>query len=282
MSYRTDAEVADCAYGCTYSKLSKKNVAAAATNMNTFTSLTRSQYETRTGSALWFVSNCGANLRVNFALGLGKHYPVKIYGNCEHRIEFMRRQRPFYHNYYAFLAMKYIGSVASLLFGGSKSRDDNEAKFDQVTTSSRSCKRHSDCELHEFSTHRYYLSFESKNCSNYITEKLWLILRTHMIPIVMQPSKEFYELNAPRNSFIHLQDFDFDYERLAGHLRALDQDFVMYFQYHAWRLEVDVAYSGRQTERRRFCQMCTRLNTESASIYYTKVADWYNQNCVIN
>jgi hypothetical protein len=285
MSYRTDAEVTDCSYGCTYTR-PVSNIIDESAYLNKFKESVRVEFDKRTPSALWFVSNCGANLRVNFALGLGEHYPIKIYGDCENRIEFIRNNRRPLNSYPAFLFLKYLNKLAGGFFlstSGSKQTEVNQApRKSLVTTSSEECRRKSDCELAEFASHRYYLSFESKNCSNYITEKLWLILRTHMIPIVMQPSKEFYELNAPRNSFIHLQDFGYDHARLAEHLKRVDTDFNLYLSYHEWRMEREVAYSGRLTERRRFCEMCTKLNTETSTIYYNKVSDWYNQNCIVN
>ena len=76
--------------------------------------------------------------------------------------------------------------------------------------SAEECGSNSECESREFKLNKFYLSFESRNCTNYITEKLWRILRTNMIPVVIQPSREFYEQVAPPDSFIHAQDFDFD------------------------------------------------------------------------
>ena len=272
MSYKSDSEISDCAYGCTY--------ATQSSQLNkTFTLLIQNEYDKRKKSALWFVSNCRANLRLKFALGLGRLYPVQIYGDCKNRVEFMQANKPT-GNFYAYLAVKYLKKLAGIFYLSGKNKQSDDLNF--LSVSDSACKRHSVCELNELNSHRYYLSFESKNCSNYITEKLWRTLRTFMIPIVMQPSKIFYELYAPKNSFIHLQDFDYDYAKLAAYLKRVDADFSLYLSYHAWRLDLNVVFSREQTEKRRFCEMCTKLNTQHDSIYYEKVSDWFNRNCVLN
>lgn len=272
MSYRSDAEVSDCAYGCTYATKKTEQ------NATGYLSWIESEHKRRLGRAVWFVSNCGANFRMQIATQLAKHYPIKVLGSCHRKVKFIKNNRPFY-SYFIYLALDYL----SIMTGGwldfvSEKRDNT----DMLLNKRIDCKVGSVCELNEFNSHRYYLSFESKNCSNYITEKLWRTLRTFMIPIVIQPSKEFYELVAPRNSFIHMQDFDYDYKRLAEHLRRLDRDPQAYAEYHKWRLSHDVVHTGLQAERRRLCELCTKLNTETSRIYYNQVAEWMNHDCIIN
>ena len=74
----------------------------------------------------------------------------------------------------------------------------------------------------EIAENKFYFAFESKNCSNtYITEKFFRTLRHNIIPVVFQPNREFYEVFAPPDSFIHAQDFDFDAKKLAEYLHKV-------------------------------------------------------------
>jgi hypothetical protein len=87
---------------------------------------------------------------------------------------------------------------------------------------------------------------------------------------------------APKDSFIHASDFDYNAEKLADYLDKVSSDFGAYVKHHMWRKEFEVVYSTKQSESRRLCQLCTKLNTETANIYYEKVSSWFNNFCIIN
>lgn len=103
-----------------------------------------------------------------------------------------------------------------------------------------------------------------------------------MIPVVVQPNKQFYELYAPPNSFIHAQDFDYDPEKLGAYLRLVSSNFEIYFSHLKWKLDYEIVYSSSQVEKRRLCQLCTKFNTENSIIYYESVSDWFNKECIFN
>lgn len=156
MSYRIDSEVSDCSYGCTYLRNYQKPYDKDLNNYILFG--IKNQFKLRSTSALWFVSNCDAKYRIKFTSELKEYFPVKIIGDCA----------------------KFVSSEKESAVWTFVSR-----LFDEK------CNRYSKCETGEFLKHKFYLSFESKNCSNYLTEKLWRILRTDMIPVVLQPAKSF-------------------------------------------------------------------------------------------
>lgn len=243
MSYRIDSEVSDCSYGCTYTKTSRNE------QHSKFVKSLRVEFEKRANSAVWFVSNCDSKYRMKFASSLKTHFPLKVFGSCGKWVCSAKENC--------------LNNFIFNLFGDS-------------------CARYSDCELNEFNRNKFYLSFESKNCSNYLTEKLWRILRTNLIPVVLQPSRQFYQLNAPPNSFIHAEDFDYDPVKLATYLKRVASNFELYFKHLEWKFYTDVVYSQTQCETRRFCELCTKLNTERNVIYYEKVSEWFNNNCVVN
>jgi hypothetical protein len=259
MTYRSDGEVSDCSYGCTYSLNEATSYALSITNKF------KNEFDNRKNSTLWFVSNCGANLRQKLSLSLGKLYPIKIFGKCKSSLTYLRKANTSLLHYYL---VEYFSQKST--------------PKDLITLGGENCSPRSSCEFEEFKSNKYYLSFESKNCSSYITEKLWRILRTGMIPIVIQPNKLFYEQVAPLNSIIHMQDFDYDAAKLASYLKKLDSSFDSYMKHHMWRFEYDVVYSVDQNEKRRLCELCTKLNTEKSIIYYENISEWFNGDCVIN
>lgn len=243
MSYRLDAEISDCAYGCHYAKPSREDA-----QFDSFVTEWHLAFYKRKRQAVWAASNCRSN-RIQHALRLHEHFHVHVLGRCSGYFE-----RP--------------GSFLPL-------------DLDNFLSNSESldCQRESDCEKRLFAESKFYLSFESRNCTDYITEKFWRILRTDMIPVVLQPSKEVYEQVAPPESFIHAQDFGFDMKKLAAYLHSVSTDFKLYLKHHAWKFEYNVVFSSRQSERRRLCELCAKLNTETSEIYYTRMANWFESEC---
>lgn len=246
MSYRIDAEISDCSYGCSYTILNKK-----VHDFRLFANEYRSIFIERQHKAVWAVSNCHASDRMKFALELKKYIPVTVIGGCANFFLHPESWIPI------FVRNMFLNEVLP-------------------------CPRNSPCEKKLFGDSKFYFSFESYNCKDYLTEKIWRILRTNMIPIVMQPSKENYNLIMPPHSFIHAEDFDFDPEKLADYLKIVSTDFELFLKYHAWKFDYDVVYSAEKAEKRRFCEVCTKLNEETSTIYYENVVDWFNDGCKDN
>ncbi len=85
MSYRIDAEVSDCSYGCTYTKstLHKDDDRDYEKEVESvFLARTQFEFDRRSNSAVWFVSNCDSKLRMRFAASLKTYFPVKVIGKC--------------------------------------------------------------------------------------------------------------------------------------------------------------------------------------------------------
>jgi hypothetical protein len=232
-------------FDCSYGCVYTKSEQATEDILNL-----KKEYLKRQRQALSFISNCDSKLRLEFASKFKTHFPLKTYGACA--------------KFIASNMENYLFNYFKKLFFQPK------------------CPRNSVCEVNEFNNSLFYLSFESKNCSNYITEKLWRILNTNMIPVVFQPNKIFYELNAPPDSFIHAQDFDFDPVKLANYLDSVSRDFNLYLKHQKWKYDFDIVYIGKQVENRRLCQLCTRLNEDTSRTYYESVFEWFNKFCIVN
>ena len=260
LTYRLDAEISDCAYGCKYNKpKSVKN----EQNFKTYLESLHIDFSLRKNSAFWFVSNCESMYRIEFTLNLKRHFPVYIYGVCSKAIDLVDK-------YSLLPATNPI--VRLLIYGFTEVQ-----KFFYGKRST--CGSRSTCEVNNVFSNKFYLSFESTNCTNYITEKFWRILRLGLIPVVIQPSKSIYNIVAPKDSYIHAEDFNFDSKRLADYLDRVSNDFTLYSKYFMWKQDYDIAYSAKHAESRRMCELCTLLNTENANIYYTSVSKWFNREC---
>ncbi len=256
MSYRYDAEISDCSYGCKYKQNNIKR--------KKIDSLILLNFNVRKNKALWFVSNCNSEYRINFALKLQNYFPIEIFGQCKYKFTLKKKFPSFSNTYLGGYMVHILNGIFDWSFENEK------------------CKSNSQCEINQLQGNKFYLSFESKNCTNYITEKFWRTLRSGLIPVVFQPNREFYEMIAPPNSYIHAQDFDFDAEKLASYLNLVSDDFKYYTKHMAWRYDYDVVFSAKQCENRRLCELCTRLNSEKSNIYYNSVSSFFNDNCVIN
>ena len=261
MSYRFDAEVADCAYGCAYQRK------PAARERKAFLVQLAVEFKRRSSRALWFVSNCHSAYRIDFTSRImDAGFPVQVIGTCQRVVKYKR---------FLFSAVPIDSWLGVLLF--------NLIRIvSQLLHVNEHCPRDSDCELRHLSESMFYLSYESKNCSNYITEKFWRILRFNVIPVVIQPRRRFYEQIAPPNSFIHAEDFGYDPARLARYLQKVAADFSLYSKYLVWKVQHDTVFSAQQTESRRLCEMCTQLNEQPSTIYYESISSWFNSECIIN
>lgn len=282
LSYMIDSEVSDCSYGCSYSN-PQPIVDESQEAYKKFVLRLHKEFKQRQNAAVWFVSNCKANFRNEFALKLKNLINVRIFGACGEKFTLNIHSNVYY---FLYKLCRFWVNILSIpfdtlrsIFGSTFSSSSSEAPLSQT---SYECKSNTECEYQHLRSNLFYFSFESRNCSNYITEKLWRILNTYMIPIVIQPSRSVYEQVAPENSFIHAEDFDFDATRLAAYLNSISTDFERYLFHHKWRLRQSVVHSAAMTEPRRLCQLCTRLNTDTSAIYYEKISQWFSNKCSSN
>ncbi|XP_039289514.1 glycoprotein 3-alpha-L-fucosyltransferase A [Nilaparvata lugens] len=126
--------------------------------------------------------------------------------------------------------------------------------------------------------YKFYLAFENSNCREYITEKFFKnSLRHKVIPVVMGAPREDYELVAPKDSFIHVEDFDSP-KQLAEYLHKVDQDDDLFNSYFKWR---DM---GEIIEGYFYCRLCAMLHDDYPEKYYKKIDDFWRKpgSCIKN
>jgi glycoprotein 3-alpha-L-fucosyltransferase len=131
-------------------------------------------------------------------------------------------------------------------------------------------------------SYKFFLALESRNCTDYITEKFWRSLSHGLIPVVIQPPRHFYEKLAPPNSFIHAGDFSFNAQKLADFLTRVAGDAKLYASFSEWKRDYTPLHRGEYLEPLRICELCYKLNNEHrepAFSSYTSISSWFNSQC---
>ncbi len=100
-----------------------------------------------------------------------------------------------------------------------------------------------------------------------------------MIPVVLQPNKEFYNKMAPKNSFIHASDFNYDTKKLGEYLKKVSNSFEFYYSYVKWKQHYSALFRAKELEQFRICELCYRLNTQKKKSYYSSVSNFFNDQC---
>ena len=257
MSFKTNSEVFEGSYGfltqhvdLSYGVVSKLKK-----------SLFYDDFLGRRNAILWFVSNCKSKHRIQVALELSKHYPVFIYGKCN------------------VLDASLTPAEAKSLYPYLNSMGENERSMEDFAHID--CKEDTNCDERKYRTFKYYLAFENRNCTDYITEKVWRTLDKGIVPIVLQPSRESYvRYEIPDESYIHMEDFDHDPKRLAQHLKLVDRDFGLYYNYRKWTSVYNrIEWRADYLEPHRMCQLCRLLNTFNRTISYNNIGNFFNNRC---
>ncbi|XP_071851601.1 4-galactosyl-N-acetylglucosaminide 3-alpha-L-fucosyltransferase 9-like isoform X1 [Apostichopus japonicus] len=121
--------------------------------------------------------------------------------------------------------------------------------------------------LKKISDYKFYLALENHLCVDYITEKMWRnAFQNDAIPVVYGATKSDYEKVAPKNSFIHVNDF-LNMSSLASYLKVLDVNDTLYNSFFEWRNEWDVetTYVPEVITADTLCSMVKKLVNESSS-----------------
>lgn len=99
LSYPMDSEIADCSYGCMYESVQASDSEAEMERRTMIDRQLEREFHKRKNTAVWFVSNCDANFRNEFALALKAHIDVHIYGKCRDQFLLNIKNRNLFHAY---------------------------------------------------------------------------------------------------------------------------------------------------------------------------------------
>lgn len=136
------------------------------------------------------------------------------------------------------------------------------------------CGKHCNSSCRDFiKDYSFYLAFEnSYYCKDYITEKFWWNgLLNHAVPVVKGAYKKDYLKQAPKNSFIHVDDFN-STKALVDYMMHLHENQKEYEEYHKWRLDyyISVVYT------RYYCGLCDKLHSDTTEKVYERFDEWFN------
>ncbi|OXA59828.1 alpha-(1,3)-fucosyltransferase C [Folsomia candida] len=134
-----------------------------------------------------------------------------------------------------------------------------------------------DCKIQMQNQYKFYLSFESDNCQDYVTEKFFdIVSATNMIPIVFGGVD--YKGMFPEKSFINVRDFK-GVKELGEYLKYLDTHPDQWLEYFEWRKHFWVQNNRFVAG---YCALCDKLweleklkqeNRESKT--YHHIWDWW-------
>ncbi|XP_069165577.1 alpha-(1,3)-fucosyltransferase C isoform X2 [Procambarus clarkii] len=112
--------------------------------------------------------------------------------------------------------------------------------------------------------YKFYLSFENSLCRDYVTEKLFNVLRLDIVPVVYGLAN--YSQHAPPHSYIDALSFP-TAKALADYLIYLDHNDTAYNEYFKWkrfhRLPIDWVNYAKP-----YCDLCERLHSDNSTKIY--------------
>lgn len=120
---------------------------------------------------------------------------------------------------------------------------------------------------------KFYLSFENtENYDDYITEKMFNPLMLGSVPVTLGAPKYIYKRFAPKDAFIHVDDFSSPQE-LAKYLQSVDKNDDEYKKYFQWRKNFEVKLVQYPTEHA--CRACQYIRTKKDYQMFVNLNKWY-------
>lgn len=120
--------------------------------------------------------------------------------------------------------------------------------------------------------YKFYLSFENSLCVDYVTEKLFKVMNSIVIPVAFSGA----DLNrfVPKKSYINANEFK-TVEELAKQLKFLAENPEEYVKYFWWRKNYRVRTPSYD------CKICEFFNNPRLFYKresYSNLNDWYSKD----
>lgn len=135
------------------------------------------------------------------------------------------------------------------------------------------CRDRSFCYQMLEADHKFYLSFENSICKEYVTEKVFNLLKYHIIPIVLGPSEDYKKI-LPDNSYIDALNFSTP-RALADYLHKVSDSEILYSSYFKWKSS---SYFEPMTQASHFCKLCHKLTQNQSpqlNNYRRNLVKWW-------
>ncbi|XP_018332675.1 alpha-(1,3)-fucosyltransferase C-like [Agrilus planipennis] len=114
----------------------------------------------------------------------------------------------------------------------------------------------------------FYLSLENSLCKDYVTEKMYNVLKRNIVPVVYGGAN--YTQIAPPYSVINVNDFD-SVKDLANYLIYLSKNINEYMKYFEWKRNYYVETSNQLSS----CELCRKLNVDQSDKVYVDLNAWW-------
>ena len=110
----------------------------------------------------------------------------------------------------------------------------------------------------QFSLLQFYLALENSLCTDYVTEKFWMVLDYNVIPVVLNGVN--MSNIAPKHSYIDFKDFNNSIEETAEYMKRVSADDELFASYFWWR---DYYSPTQSTEDHAWCSLYSALHNSS-------------------
>lgn len=134
------------------------------------------------------------------------------------------------------------------------------------------CKKseNGDCQRMIKERYKFYLSFESEFCRDYITEKTFKVYFDNLDAIPIVRGADNYNMYLPPKSYINTADFK-STKDLGKHMLALAHDDRKALPYFRWRRQ----YYMESMDQDPFCELCEKLHDpRKYNRVYENIDDW--------
>lgn len=134
-----------------------------------------------------------------------------------------------------------------------------------------SCTNQAQCRTMVERDYRFYFAFENSLCVDYVTEKVFAMMKKYVIPVVYGAFN--YQNILPPHSYVAAEDFASTQE-LAEFLVRLSHDEAEYMSYFWWREHYVI------DEFRDFCDLCVQVSKQKRTgktQYYEDLDRWHNE-----
>ncbi|KAL8565407.1 hypothetical protein ACOMHN_029100 [Nucella lapillus] len=120
------------------------------------------------------------------------------------------------------------------------------------------------------SDYYFYLSFENSYCTDYVTEKLYRMIKyIDIVPVVRGGAN--YTRLLPKHSYVDASQFP-SIKALADHLKHVASNKTLYHSYLAWKNDWQVIEPSLLD----FCQLCERLHRiDRWARVYPDIDQWW-------
>lgn len=135
------------------------------------------------------------------------------------------------------------------------------------------CRDRSFCYQMLEADHKFYLSFENSMCKEYVTEKVFNLLKYHIIPVVLGPSDDYKKI-LPENSYIDALNFSTP-RALADFLHKVSDSESLYSSFFKWKSSF---YFEPMTHASHFCKLCHKLSQNQSpplNSYRRDLVKWW-------